>query len=116
MLIFLCFFLLNAKPVPRKIDELTIMVVTKQEQVQPRKKQKLSLESNLVTEPRTAWRDGQSLSSFTDSDDEKALGFTNNTLKNVKGKEKSKKGRATDPQSQYARVIQETQQILKLLV
>ncbi|KAL1207879.1 Transcription factor [Cardamine amara subsp. amara] len=73
---------------------------SREDLAQPRKKQKLSLESNLVTEPSIAWRNGQSLSSFNDSDDEKALGFATNTSKSVKGKAKRI---ATDPQSQYAR-------------
>lgn len=91
-------------------DELMIIVNTKQEVMKPRKKQKLSLESNMVTEPNTSWRDGQSLSSFNSSDDEKTLS------KSLKGKAKRNKRIASDPQSLYARVIQETKQIFSLLI
>ncbi|CAL9242250.1 unnamed protein product [Arabidopsis halleri] len=75
-----------------------------QELVKPRKKQKISSESKLVTEPNTAWRDGQSLSNYNSSDDEKAaLGLVANTSKSLKRKGKSNKGIASDPQSLYAR-------------
>ncbi|CAH2046995.1 unnamed protein product [Thlaspi arvense] len=73
-----------------------------QELVKPMKKQKLSPESNLVTEPNTTWRDGQSISSLINSsDDEKSLG--SNTSKSFKGKAKPNKRIANDPQSLYAR-------------
>ncbi|XP_019088043.1 PREDICTED: transcription factor bHLH139-like isoform X1 [Camelina sativa] len=74
-----------------------------QEQMKPMKKQKLSSENNLVTEPNTAWRDGQSLSRFNSSDDEKALGLTANTSKSLTRKAKPNKRIASDPQSLYAR-------------
>ncbi|XP_002862272.2 transcription factor bHLH139 [Arabidopsis lyrata subsp. lyrata] len=76
---------------------------SRQELVKPRKKQKISSESNLVTEPKTAWRDGQSLSNYNSSDDENALGLVSNTSKSLKRKAKSNKGIASDPQSLYAR-------------
>lgn len=82
-----------------------ITVNAKQELVKPRKKQKISSESNLVTEPKTAWRDGQSLSNYNSSDDENALGLVSNTSKSLKRKAKSNKGIASDPQSLYARVF-----------
>lgn len=61
----------------------------------------------MVTEPKTAWRDGQSLSSYNSSDDEKALGLVSNTSKSLKRKAKANRGIASDPQSLYARVIQD---------
>ncbi|CAA0407183.1 unnamed protein product [Arabidopsis thaliana] len=78
-------------------------VDSRQDLLKPRKKQKLSSESNLVTEPKTAWRDGQSLSSYNSSDDEKALGLVSNTSKSLKRKAKANRGIASDPQSLYAR-------------
>ncbi|XP_019088044.1 PREDICTED: transcription factor bHLH139-like isoform X2 [Camelina sativa] len=83
--------------------QMNLYVDSRQEQMKPMKKQKLSSENNLVTEPNTAWRDGQSLSRFNSSDDEKALGLTANTSKSLTRKAKPNKRIASDPQSLYAR-------------
>ncbi|KAF3513171.1 hypothetical protein F2Q69_00008154 [Brassica cretica] len=69
--------------------------VTRQELVKPKKKQRVSQESNTADESNTNWRDGQSQSNS--SDDEKA------SVTSVKGKTRATKGTATDPQSLYAR-------------
>ncbi|EOA15230.1 hypothetical protein CARUB_v10028625mg [Capsella rubella] len=84
--------------------QTNLYVDSRQELMKPRKKQKLSSESILVvTEPKSTSRDGQTLSSYNCSDDEKALGLVAYTSRNLKGKAKSKKGIASDPQSLYAR-------------
>ncbi|XP_024013157.1 transcription factor bHLH139 [Eutrema salsugineum] len=84
-------------------NQTNLYVDSRQELVKPRKKQKIRPESNWVTEPKTTWRDGQSLNSFNTSDDEKGLGLDTNTSETLKVKGKPNKGIATDPQSLYAR-------------
>ncbi|KFK44657.1 hypothetical protein AALP_AA1G287000 [Arabis alpina] len=70
-------------------------IMTRQELVKSKKKQRVSPESETVDDSNTIWRDGQSLSNS--SDDEKA------SITSVKGKTRATKGTATDPQSLYAR-------------
>ncbi|CAN8313425.1 unnamed protein product [Cochlearia groenlandica] len=68
--------------------------VTRQEHVKAKKRQRvLCMESNNIMEESNS--NGQSLSNI--SDDEKA------SVTNVKGKTRATKGKATDPQSLYAR-------------
>ncbi|CAA7041618.1 unnamed protein product [Microthlaspi erraticum] len=83
--------------------QTNLYVDSREELVKPKKKQKLSPESSLVTDPKTSWRDGQSLSNSNSSDDEKALCLETTTSKSLEGKANRNRGKATDPQSVYAR-------------